>query len=253
MKNTLKVLSVRVFGIIAFMAIFILSATACSGQTINSPEALKDYLNKQPANSRDKPIKVSMGANEIMLPKIRDVLNSTGKYVSLNLTGNALTTIPSAVFYDEKTDKGCETLVSVTIPNSVIIIEGWAFYCCTNLTSVTIPNSVTSIEGEAFSGCTSLASITIPDSVTNIETQAFRDCDSLTSVTIPNSVTSIEFDAFNGCTKLTNVIFQGTISSGNFDERAFDGDLVKKYLAGGIGTYTTTAPVSRNSKWTKKK
>jgi hypothetical protein len=24
-----------------------------------------------------------------------------------------------------------------------------------------------------------------------------------------------------------------------------------KYLAGGIGTYTTTAPVDRNAKWTK--
>jgi len=28
--------------------------------------------------------------------------------------------------------------------------------------------------------------------------------------------------------------------------------LQEKYLAGGIGTYTTTAPVNENSKWTKK-
>jgi len=31
----------------------------------------------------------------------------------------------------------------------------------------------------------------------------------------------------------------------------FYGDLIKNYLAEGIGTYTTTAPVNNNSKWTK--
>jgi len=34
----------------------------------------------------------------------------------------------------------------------------------------------------------------------------------------------------------------------------FNGDLRDKYLAanGGIGTYTTTAPVNRDSVWTKR-
>jgi hypothetical protein len=31
----------------------------------------------------------------------------------------------------------------------------------------------------------------------------------------------------------------------------FLGDLQNKYLAGGIGTYTTTAPVGSSSVWTK--
>ncbi|MBQ5648141.1 MAG: leucine-rich repeat protein, partial [Alistipes sp.] len=46
---------------------------------------------------------------------------------------------------------------------------GWvAFKGCSSLKSITIGNSVTSIGYEAFSGCTSLKSITIPDSVTSI-------------------------------------------------------------------------------------
>ena len=108
MKNTIKV-----FGIIAFVAVFTLSTASCSGQSsgggksLNSAEELKAYLNKQPANSPDKPIKVTMSANAPMLPKIQDAINSAGKYVSLNLTGNALTTIPDDAFYDDKTDKGC--------------------------------------------------------------------------------------------------------------------------------------------------
>jgi len=33
---------------------------------------------------------------------------------------------------------------------------------------------------------------------------------------------------------------------------SFNGDLHEKYLAGGIGTYTTTAPVNNKSIWKKK-
>jgi len=43
------------------------------------------------------------------------------------------------------------------------------------------------------------------------------------------------------------------IASSGIDEYAFNiiGDLKDKYLAGGIGTYKTTAPVSDRSVWTK--
>jgi hypothetical protein len=53
------------------------------------------------------------------------------------------------------------------------------------------------------------------------------------------------------CTSLTSVTFQGTIPSSGFVSSIFPGDLQDKYLAGGIGTYTTTAPVTWNSVWTK--
>ena len=52
----------------------------------------------------------------------------------------------------------------------------------TTLTSVTIPDSVTTITGYAFHGCTSLTSVTIPDSVTWIGWDAFFDCTSLATV-----------------------------------------------------------------------
>ena len=37
----------------------------------------------------------------------------------------------------------CESLISVTIPNSVTSIGEYSFHLCKSLTSVTIPNSVT--------------------------------------------------------------------------------------------------------------
>jgi len=254
MKNKINVLSVRVFGIIVFIAVFTFSAATCSGQsggggkTINSLEELKKYLDSQPANSQDKPIKVSMAANEPMLPKISEVLNSAGKYVSLNLTGNILKTIPDGAFLDMVASKGCETLVGITIPDNVTSIGRAAFYGCTKLASVIIPNRVTTIEDQVFEGCTSLTSVIIPSSVTRIEDRVFFECTSLTSVTIPNSVTRIGEYAFI-CTSLASVTFQGTISSLHI--RAFYAGLSEKYLAEGIGTYTTTAPVNGNSKWKK--
>jgi HKD family nuclease len=88
------------------------------GQTINSAEDLKKYLDSQPANSPDKPIKISMSVNAPMLPKIVEAINSAGKYVNLNLSGNALTTIPEWAFSNEREETGCDTLVGITIPNS---------------------------------------------------------------------------------------------------------------------------------------
>jgi hypothetical protein len=70
---------------------------------------------------------------------------------------------------------------TVSIPDSVISIGDFAFWDCESLTSVTIPNSVTSIGDSAFEIC-GLTTITIPKSVTFIGTFAFFKCYRLTGV-----------------------------------------------------------------------
>jgi len=113
--------------------------------------------------------------------------------------------------------------------------------------------------------CTSLTSVTIGKGVANINDNAFLYCSNLTSITIPNSVTVIGGQAFSGCTSLTSVKFEGTINSENFgySDRpiynglpSFLGDLRAKFyitdsVNGTPGTYTTTAPVNKDSVWTK--
>jgi hypothetical protein len=226
------------------------------GKSINSATELKEYLDKQPANSPDKPIKVAMKVNEMMIEDIAKVIGEAGKYVSLDLSGSPLTEIPDYAF------NGCKTLANIIIPNSVTSIGVGIFYECTSLANVTIPNSVTRIGNGAFEGTAWLnnqpdgvvyagkvaleykgtmpanTSINISSGTKGIAINAFYNCTGLTSVTIPNSVisirnaffgctgltsitipdsvTSIGNYAFTNCTNLTSVMFQGTISSDNF-------------------------------------
>jgi len=136
MKNALKLL-----GIIALIVVIGFSMVSCigdgsGGKSINSVDELKEYLNKQPANSPDNPIKVNMSVNDQMIKDIAEVIRDKGKYVSLTLSGTALTTIPDNTFYE------CETLTSIIIPKSVTSIEGFAFCFCSNLTSVTFQGKI---------------------------------------------------------------------------------------------------------------
>jgi len=228
-----------------------------------SAAELSEFLAAAPANTTAVPYAVTLNVSNLGGASDADgsigkvIKNNPGKYVSLNLSGNAFADIENGAF------NGCTNLTGVTIPNTVTTIGNDAFSDCASLTGVNIPvrvtsignnafngcislaginipNNVTSIGAGTFSGCASLANITIPNRVTGIGNNAFRNCTGLTGVTIPNSVTGIGSEVFTGCANLTSVIFQGSISPSGLDNNTFNGlgNLRDKYLVEGIGTYT---------------
>ena len=104
-------------------------------------------------------------------------------------------------------------ITDVILPESIEIIDMYAFHGCTALTSIVIPDSVTTIGQSAFQGCTSLKSVLIGNGVKEINYQAFRDCSSLTSVIMGESVSSIATYAFLHCSSLESIVIPDSVTS----------------------------------------
>jgi len=245
--------------VLVFVLMTVLVVTACAQQY--DPES--DFR-VEPVDG-GKSVRITKYVGNKMTVRIPPLIqklpvSDIGRVFSGNRNITSVTIPNSVTSIVNNAFSGCHNLASITIPNGVTSIGQNAFNGCLNLSGITIPASVTRIENGAFGSCRSLTNVTIPNSVTSIESFAFQMCSSLTSITIPSSVINIGGYAFQ-MTSLTNVTFQGTIAadklgsndiSGNITSPfAGIGDLRDKYLAGGIGTYTTTEPVGENSVWTK--
>ena len=145
---------------------------------------------------------------------------------------------------DEDAFNACDSLTSITIPDSVTSIGGSAFRDCRSLTSITIPDGVTSIGDGAFYQCTGLTNITIPDSITSIGNWAFRNCSRLKSITIGEGVTNIGTLAFYGCKRLATVTFLGDAPSGRpYVRRKAIPTIYRKPEAKGWGDKWSDMPV----------
>lgn len=123
-------------------------------------------------------------------------------------------TLPNSVtLIDERAFYGCTSLTSINIPNNVTLIAERAFQSCSTLTSVIVGNSVISIEDSAFYACTNLTSLQLGENLERIENSAFQNCDSLISVDIPNSVTFVGDYAFYDCEALTSIVIGNNVTS----------------------------------------
>ena len=144
-------------------------------------------------------------------------LADCGSMVSVSLP-ETLLTVGESCFMSS------DALRSITIPNSVRSIGLGAFTACKNLLRVTLGRGLQRIGGQAFRECSSLSSIVIPDGVKKIEYLTFSDCANLMEITIPHTVTVIENHAFANCNILSRVTFTGTRAQWNAIDMGDDND-----------------------------
>ena len=104
---------------------------------------------------------------------------------------------------------GCESIVEISIPSTVMKIGEAAFYY-TAISSIALPENIKVLSRRVFEGCSNLTEIVIPNGVQNIDSFAFSMCDNLSIVTIPKSIISIKSSAFEFCEKLATVYYDGT-------------------------------------------
>ncbi len=93
----------------------------------------------------------------------------------------------------------------VRIPNTVKVLERYAFLEMPNLTAVEIPESVTELGLSCFEKCQELMEVRLPESVRKIDRFCFRDCKKLQTAVLPSSIKQFEERVFANCSSLTSV------------------------------------------------
>lgn len=137
--------------------------------------------------------------------------------------------IPESVLYEaqefavtavgDEAFRLCDSLTTVTLPESITSIGKKAFEISKKLKTVVIPNSVTVIDEEAFSFCQGLTSVTFGTGLKTISRLAFGSCESVSELVIPDNVENIGGSAFMNCKTATRVYIGSGVK--HLGDRAF--------------------------------
>lgn len=91
--------------------------------------------------------------------------------------------------------------ISITIPDGVTQIDGYAFSYNSDITEINLPDSITAIGANAFRGG-NLEHVVLPSELTSLENYVFRDNISLKTIKIGPNVTKFgSMSPFFGCNK----------------------------------------------------
>lgn len=96
------------------------------------------------------------------------------------------------------------TLLSIRLPQSVEVIDNYAFYGCSNMLSINLPNELNTIGDYAFFGCMSMGDIEIPEGIFIIREGTFAGC-GFEHVSLPQSLLAISEFSFMACMNLTEI------------------------------------------------
>lgn len=138
------------------------------------------------------------------------VFGNNKKLTTIDLNGNPNFKFVDGVLYSSDMTTIYETLVSADLtdyecPESVVNLNGYAFYSQNEITSVKLNNGLKTINEGTFIDCKSLKEITLPDSVVSIGTVILSGS-GVETIKIPASVQKIDNSAFYNVEKQITII-----------------------------------------------
>ena len=196
-----KILSVLIIGVLSVTTISVSPNT-----TVNAVE-----------------VSQAVSSKEFKSGSLTFRVNKDGKTVTLIKCGSKSSsiTLPSKVTYNKKSytvnsiGQSCfaklTNLKTLTLPDTIKVINDYAFNGCKSLTTINLPEGLTEIKGYAFKGCSSLSNITLPNTLTKMGSGIFSGCTKLKSITIPKSITKASY-AFNG-SSIESIVFDENIKT----------------------------------------
>ena len=99
--------------------------------------------------------------------------------------------------------KGCQSLTSVSMPESVCYIGAESLSDCKALKKVKLPSYVVYMARDAVNHCECLEEINLPEGL--IELSDFKKCQALKKIKLPSTVTKLWQDAFSECSCLSDI------------------------------------------------
>ena len=109
-----------------------------------------------------------------------------------------------------------------TVPDTVEVIDQYAFNCNPYVKRITMSDSVTDVQAFAFKDCTSLESVRLSDNIAWTKDFAnyavfyrgiFQDDVNLKTVNIPAASVHLPYDTFAGCTALESIVLPETLQT----------------------------------------
>ena len=162
-------------------------------------------------------LKENTNVISIAIPKTLETANATNNNLDYTADGpfagsniqyatieSGMTTIPRGLF------KGCKTLTSVVIPNTVEKINNFVFADTASLAKIVLPDSVTEFGNSVFYN-SGLVNVTLPDSITAMGEGSFCNCQNLKYIKLPNTRQNISEQMFYGCTSLESITLPDTV------------------------------------------
>ena len=120
------------------------------------------------------------GCSSLLNVTIPDSVTSIGQQAFYGCSGLKDAVLPSRWALSSIFPSSYSSITNVTVSSGSSGIANSAFKGCGTLTSISIPDTVTSIGDEAFYNCTSLEHLTIPEGVTSYGVNCFEGCPAYT-------------------------------------------------------------------------